>query len=239
MCDEVAAAPAVPFVVSVPPEPEHVSVSEQQQPPLASGGVDAEDEAEEKQEQGADEGQAGVEEAGGSGKGGAAVGGAPLSKNQQKKLIRNARMEKEKAARKEKERETKKARKETRKAEMFAVLESCTPEERAARLAGFRETRAERTRDDKARKQALAQGVQAGTPLVLDLDFPGMMNESELRHLCQQLSYSYSVNRKAPRPCHLHLLGLKAEVKACFERQITGGQLVLCVWASLDASNRL
>jgi hypothetical protein len=44
---------------------------------------------------------------------------------------------------------------------------------------------------------------------VIDLDFEGLMPESDVKHLIQQLCFSYSANSKASNPVHLHLLGLK------------------------------
>ncbi len=107
--------------------------------------------------------------------------------------------------------------------------------------------------DHVSKKAKLLHAQQSGGPdLCLDLDFEGMMTESELKHLCNQLGYSYSANgkvlrgvavsrgltvreillsrRQVPRPCHLHLVGFKGAVKAVAERQITGEAFIELGW---------
>jgi hypothetical protein len=54
------------------------------------------------------------------------------------------------------------------------------------------------------------------------LDFQGKMTPAELKSLCQQLSYSYSICTKGDQPCHLHLLGVAGDIKQQMERQLSG-----------------
>lgn len=55
------------------------------------------------------------------------------------------------------------------------------------------------------------QALQAPQKVVIDLDFPGIMNPSEVKSLLQQLSYSYSAAVSKQQQLHLHLLGATGE----------------------------
>lgn len=62
--------------------------------------------------------------------------------------------------------------------------------------------------------------------IVIDLDFPGAMPETDKRHLCSQLAYAYSAVSRSPSPPHLHLLGLRGDIKETAARQISGACLL-------------
>jgi hypothetical protein len=58
------------------------------------------------------------------------------------------------------------------------------------------------------------QSLQEGLRVVIDLDFEDYMVESDKRHLCQQLSYSYSANKAADVPLHMILASFTGATKA-------------------------
>lgn len=49
------------------------------------------------------------------------------------------------------------------------------------------ETRQERTTEAQQRRERLQRSLTEGPDLVIDCDFEGMMNDGELKHLCQQV----------------------------------------------------
>lgn len=57
---------------------------------------------------------------------------------------------------------------------------------------------------------------------MIDLDFPGLMSPSDLKSLCQQLSYSYSAAVNRDRQLHLHLLGASGDLEAALHKQLPG-----------------
>ncbi len=76
------------------------------------------------------------------------------------------------------------------------------------------------------------QAVQSGPRLVIDLDFDGLMTDSDVRHLAQQLSFSYAANCRVEKPCHLHLLGFKGSIAEISRRVVTGAwQLMVWGWS--------
>lgn len=54
--------------------------------------------------------------------------------------------------------------------------------------------------------------MESGQRVAVDLDFQDKMVHSEIRSLCQQLSYCYSANTKAPRPFCLHFTSLNVSL---------------------------
>lgn len=78
--------------------------------------------------------------------------------------------------------------------------------------------------------QALAEGQR----VVIDLDFEGLMSESDARHLVQQLSFAYAANKAVSNPLHLQLTSLHGPMKERATKQIAGemyraiGSMQLC-----------
>lgn len=53
---------------------------------------------------------------------------------------------------------------------------------------------------------------QAGQKLVIDLNFPGQMNDTEMRSMVSQLMYSYGANKRAAQPCQLYFTSLQVTI---------------------------
>lgn len=84
-------------------------------------------------------------------------------------------------------------------------------------------TKAERRKEAEEQRNKMTSAMQPGNQrVVIDLDFEGMMPEGDLRSLCQQLSYSYSSNKRAAKPLHLHFLGFKGSVAELSAKLVTG-----------------
>lgn len=45
--------------------------------------------------------------------------------------------------------------------------------------------------------------------MVIDLNFPGQMNDTEMRSMVSQLMYSYGANKRAAQPCQLYFTSLQ------------------------------
>jgi tRNA (guanine9-N1)-methyltransferase len=58
------------------------------------------------------------------------------------------------------------------------------------------------------------QSLKSGQRIIVDLEFEDKMHPSELKSLCQQLSYVYSTNKRSPTPCHLILTGVQVRERA-------------------------
>lgn len=58
--------------------------------------------------------------------------------------------------------------------------------------------------------------------VVYDLGFWDRMTDSEKQSMRQQFMYSYSMNKSAPQPCHMHLSGCSPELLALFQQSISG-----------------
>jgi hypothetical protein len=66
------------------------------------------------------------------------------------------------------------------------------------------------------------QALSAPQKLVIDLSFSGLMTAGELKSLCQQLSYSYSIAVNGEQQMHLHLLGAEGDIEAAMLKQLPG-----------------
>ena len=60
---------------------------------------------------------------------------------------------------------------------------------------------------EREKKEKLQRALESGQQIIIDMDFADKMTGAEVRSLCQQLSYSYSVNNRAAQPAHLILTG--------------------------------
>ncbi|PNH06261.1 tRNA (guanine(9)-N1)-methyltransferase [Tetrabaena socialis] len=72
--------------------------------------------------------------------------------------------------------------------------------------------------DDKDENESL----ESGPRIVIDLDFEEQMTESDIRHLVQQLGFSYSANKQVERPAHLYFTSFKGGVATAANRMISG-----------------
>lgn len=68
----------------------------------------------------------------------------------------------------------------------------------------------------------IMQALSAPQKLAIDLDFEGLMTAGELKSLCQQLSYSYSIAVNGEQQMHLHLLGAEGDIEAALHKQLPG-----------------
>ena len=142
------------------------------------------------------------------------AGGAPLSKNQQKKLAKRARFVEQRTARKAIRKERRKEQREQRMqhaaaegGEVGEGGEGGPPEKkqrheegpRAKDWVGRQGGRGSRSREafDEERKK--------GQRVVVDLGFDSLMTEREVRSLVTQVAHLYGCNRKSAKPLHLHL----------------------------------
>ena len=142
------------------------------------------------------------------------AGGAPLSKNQQKKLAKRARFVEQRTARKANRKERRKEQREQRMQNAAAESgevgeggEGGPPEKkqrseegpRAKEWVGRQGGRGSRSREafDEERKK--------GQRVVVDLGFDSLMTEREVRSLVTQVAHLYGCNRKSAKPLHLHL----------------------------------
>lgn len=71
-----------------------------------------------------------------------------------------------------------------------------------------------------------AQSLKEGQRVIIDMDFEDLMIESDRRHLCQQLSYSYSANKAVAEPLHLVLSSFDGAIKERCLKQVSGEQAV-------------
>uniref|UniRef100_A0A061RBJ9 tRNA (guanine(9)-N(1))-methyltransferase n=2 Tax=Tetraselmis sp. GSL018 TaxID=582737 RepID=A0A061RBJ9_9CHLO len=147
---------------------------------------------------------------------------APLSKRQQKKLLKQQRIQDKKAARKQQEKEAKEAAKAQRQAEREQELSALAPEERERMREEAKAKRAQRQEEAKEKRARLEEAMRSGQRVVVDLDFEELMADSDIRSLCQQLAYSYSANCRAARPFSLHLSSVKGKVGQFLRHQVSG-----------------
>mmetsp|Transcript_33727 Transcript_33727/g.106045 ORF Transcript_33727/g.106045 Transcript_33727/m.106045 type:complete len:267 (+) Transcript_33727:26-826(+) len=155
----------------------------------------------------------------------AAVGGdaPPLSKRAQKRQLKQQSQVEKRRAEKQAKKEAKRAKRE----QAQAVWEAMPAEEKArvraeAHARGEREQRRQAALREKEAKAAAAaalsaDGADGRAPLpsvVIDLSFEKLMTEREIASLAQQISYSYSSNRRAAFPTRLVLSSLGGATRA-------------------------
>ncbi|KDD73449.1 hypothetical protein H632_c2167p0 [Helicosporidium sp. ATCC 50920] len=139
-----------------------------------------------------------------------------------KKQLRLAYRTEKKIAKKLKDKESKAAKQELRQKEKSAFLAGLSAEEldrlrteKAQRL----QARRQEAEDRRARLEA---GRREGLRIVLDLGFAELMTDSELKSLCQQLSYCHSANSRVREAAHLIFTGLRGPMGEALRRQCTG-----------------
>ncbi|KAL4628080.1 hypothetical protein ACB092_05G210900 [Castanea dentata] len=145
-----------------------------------------------------------------------------LSKNAQKKLLKQQRYEAKKAEKKAQEKQQKKVDAERKRKEWEETLASVTEEERAKLIESRRSLRKERMEkrsEEKGKKmERLNKAMQCGHKIVIDLDFAHLMTPSEIQSLVQQIMYCYAVNGRCASPCHLWLTGCEGEMGSQLKR---------------------
>lgn len=117
----------------------------------------------------------------------------PLSKNAQKRLLKQQRFEAKKAEKKAQLKEHKKREAERRRAEWQEALDGATEEERSRLIESRREVRRERMEqrsEERGRKLRRLEGArESGQKVVIDLEFAHLMSANEINSLCQQVKF--------------------------------------------------
>ncbi|XP_010530074.1 PREDICTED: tRNA (guanine(9)-N1)-methyltransferase [Tarenaya hassleriana] len=140
----------------------------------------------------------------------------PLSKNAQKKLLKQKRYEAKKAEKKAQAKELKKQEVERKRKEWQETLTNATEEEKLKLIESrqnLRRERMEKRSEDRERKiERLTQAKETGQNVVVDLEFAHLMSDSEIHSLVQQIMYCYAMNGRSACPCHLWLTGCRGQI---------------------------
>jgi tRNA (guanine9-N1)-methyltransferase len=118
----------------------------------------------------------------------------PLSKNAQKKLLKQQKWEAKKAEKKAQVKEQKMKEAERKRKEWEERLSSCASEEERLKLIEsrreLRKERMEKRAEEKEDKvQRLSKAKEFGQNIVIDLEFADLMTNSEIHSLVQQVSF--------------------------------------------------
>ncbi|CAL0301083.1 unnamed protein product [Lupinus luteus] len=140
----------------------------------------------------------------------------PLSKNAQKKLLRQKRYEEKKAEKKALEKEHKKKEAERKRKEWEEKLANVPEEEKVKLLESRKNLRKERmdqrNEEKEKKRERLLKTKQFGQNVVVDLEFSHLMTPNEIHSLVQQIMYCYAVNGRSSSPAHLWLTGCDGEM---------------------------
>lgn len=144
--------------------------------------------------------------------------GQILSKNAQKKLLKQQRYEAKKAEKKAMIKEQKKREAERKKREWEEKLSTLGTEEERHKLIEsrkeLRKERMEKRSEEKEKKmERLNKAKELGQNIVIDLEFAHLMTRTELSSLLQQIMYCYAVNGRSACPAHLWLTGCQGEMQ--------------------------
>ncbi|XXG80021.1 hypothetical protein AAC387_Pa09g0975 [Persea americana] len=146
----------------------------------------------------------------------------PLSKNAQKKLLKQQRFEAKKAERKALLKEKKRKEAERKRSEWQSKLESVSEEEKSKLIESRKEMRKERMEkrsEERGEKiERMKRAIEVGQKIVVDLEFSDLMNPNEIHSLVQQIMYCYAVNRRCTSPGHLWLTGCRGEIETQLQR---------------------
>ncbi|XP_051125329.1 tRNA (guanine(9)-N1)-methyltransferase-like [Andrographis paniculata] len=147
----------------------------------------------------------------------AAVSAQTMSKNAQKRLLKQQRNEAKKAQKKAQVKEHKKIEAERRRKEWQEKLGRVGEEERVKMIEQRRDVQKEHMEKlfaERGRKiERLQQARIHGQNLVIDLKFSHLMNTTELHSLVQQIMYCYSLNGRCAVPAHIWLTGCHGEMQ--------------------------
>ncbi|KAA8519225.1 hypothetical protein F0562_013481 [Nyssa sinensis] len=146
----------------------------------------------------------------------------PLSKNAQKKLLKQQRYEAKKAEKKAAMKEQKKREAERKRKEWDEMLARVSEEERSKLIEsrkGLRKERMEKRSEEREKKvERLSRAKQQGQNIVVDLEFSDLMTPAEIHSLVQQIMYCYAVNGRCTSPSHLWLTGCQGEMESQLQR---------------------
>ncbi|KAL0363115.1 UNVERIFIED_CONTAM: tRNA methyltransferase 10A [Sesamum calycinum] len=140
-----------------------------------------------------------------------------MSKNAQKRLLKQQRYEAKKAEKKAQMKEHKKREVERKRKEWQEKLASVGEEEREKLIEERKELRKERMEkrtEERGKKiERLQEARINGQNIVIDLEFSHLMNTNELHSLVQQIMYCYAINGRCALPAHLWLIGCQGEMQ--------------------------
>lgn len=132
-----------------------------------------------------------------------------LSKNAQKKLLKQQRWETKKAEKKAQMKELKNKKKEEKRLEWQEKLSTASEEEKLQLFESkkcVRKERMDKRSEDKEKKiQRLNHAKLHGQNVVIDFQFSHLMSPTEMNSLSQQIMYCYAVNSKCASPANLWL----------------------------------
>lgn len=124
-----------------------------------------------------------------------AAAAQPMSKNAQKRLLKQQRYEAKKLEKKAQMKEHKKKEAERKRKEWDEKLANVGEEEREKLIQGRKELRKERMEErslERGKKiQRLQEANISGQNIVIDLEFAHLMSSSELHSLVQQVPFLY------------------------------------------------
>ncbi|WCJ28195.1 tRNA (guanine(9)-N1)-methyltransferase [Euphorbia peplus] len=145
-----------------------------------------------------------------------------LSKNAQKKLLKQQKYEAKKAEKKALIKEQKKKEGERKRKEWEETLAGLPEEERLKVIQARKEMRKERMDERSEQRenkiQRLTEAKSNGQNIIIDLEFSHLMTSSEIHSLVQQVMYCYAVNGRCASPGHLWLTGCKGEMENQLQR---------------------
>ncbi|XWS19292.1 hypothetical protein CRYUN_Cryun31cG0003300 [Craigia yunnanensis] len=145
-----------------------------------------------------------------------------LSKNAQKKLLKQQKFEAKKAEKKALIKEQKQRAAERKRKEWKEKLAVLTEDERRELIDSRKELRRERMEkrsEERGEKfQRLTKAKESGQNIVVDLEFSHLMTHSEIHSLVQQIMYCYAVNGRCSFPAHLWLTGCQGEMETQLQR---------------------
>nr|XP_043616602.1 tRNA (guanine(9)-N1)-methyltransferase [Erigeron canadensis] len=139
-----------------------------------------------------------------------------LSKNAQKKLLKQQRFEAKKAEKKAAMKEEKKRKGERKRKEWEEKLSVLSEEEKHKMIENRKHMRKERmdqrNEERLTKSNRLSQAKLSGQNIVVDLEFSHLMAPNEIHSLVKQIIYSYAVNGRSVVPSHLWLTGYEGEI---------------------------
>ncbi|KAL6520455.1 hypothetical protein OROHE_017043 [Orobanche hederae] len=140
-----------------------------------------------------------------------------MSKNAQKRLLKQQRFEEKKAEKKAQMKEHKKKESERKRKEWEEKLASVGEEEREKIIEerrGLRKERMEKRSEERGNKiERLQKARINGQNVVIDLEFAHLMSSTELHSLVQQITYCYAINGRSALPAHIWLTGCQGEMQ--------------------------
>eukprot|EP00201_Polytomella_parva_P008698 CAMPEP_0175050744 /NCGR_PEP_ID=MMETSP0052_2-20121109/7422_1 /TAXON_ID=51329 ORGANISM="Polytomella parva, Strain SAG 63-3" /NCGR_SAMPLE_ID=MMETSP0052_2 /ASSEMBLY_ACC=CAM_ASM_000194 /LENGTH=331 /DNA_ID=CAMNT_0016314967 /DNA_START=143 /DNA_END=1135 /DNA_ORIENTATION=- len=151
-----------------------------------------------------------------------------LSKKRLKKIAKMEKYLEFKKQRKETEKAQRAEKKKASRQEKTDMIDSLTEEEKVKYFAEKKEKLNAQRKAGEEAKEKLKEAVSSGPRVVIDLDFDDMMIENDKRHLCQQLAFSYAVNKTSPVVCNLVLTSFTGNLEQLARQVVSGIDNWIC-----------